>query len=307
MPKSIESAIMSESSEILDWGIAVVRWFQQFSPDLDLPFKALTFLGNLEFFLLFMPLLYWCIDRRIGARLLVLFLFSAYINSIAKLLASQPRPFEYDPGVKALVHAGDGGFPSGHTQGAVVVWGFIGAKVKRPRMWLLAGFLMIAIPLSRLYLGVHFPTDLLGGYLIGAALLAAYLRFAPKIEAGLIKSGFRWQMAAAIGLPAGLILLSPADAHYAVTAGSVLLGFAPGMVLERRWVRFRCGGSKFRRVLRFAAGMVVVVALWAGLKIAFSTLTPAVFFRILRYALVGLWCSWGAPWLFVRLRLAETE
>lgn len=298
---------MLKSSEILDWGIAVVRWFQQFSPGLDLPFKTLTFLGNLEFFLLFMPLLYWCLDRRMGARLLVLFLISAYINSIAKVFASQPRPFEYDSGVKALVHAGGGGFPSGHTQGAVVVWGFIAAQVKKPSMWILAGFLMITIPLSRLYLGVHFPTDLFGGYLIGAVLLTAYLQFAPKIEAGLVKKGIRWQMAAAIGLPVGLILLSPAGARYAVTAGSVLLGFAPGMILERRWVRFHYGGRKLRRSLRFVVGMVVVVALWAGLKVAFSALTPTAFFQILRYALIGLWCSWGAPWLFVKLKLADTE
>ena len=298
---------MSESSEILDWGIAVVRWFQQFSPSLDLPFKTLTLLGNLEFFLLFMPLLYWCLTRRIGARLLVLFLMSAYINSVAKVIAFQPRPFEYDPAVKALVHAGGGGFPSGHTQGAVVVWGCIAAEVKKPSMWMLAGFLMVAIPLSRLYLGVHFPTDLLGGYLIGAALLTAYLRFGPVIEAGLVKRGIRWQMAAAIGLSVGLILLSPAGARYALTAGSVLLGFTPGMILERRWVRFDCGGSILRRSLRFAVGMVVVVGLWAGLAAAFSALAPAAFFDILRYALIGFWCSWGAPWLFVRLSLANTE
>ena len=56
----------------LDWGIEVVLWFQQFSPALDLPFKSLTFLGNLEFFLILMPLIYWCLDRRLGARLLIL-------------------------------------------------------------------------------------------------------------------------------------------------------------------------------------------------------------------------------------------
>ena len=114
-------------------------------------------------------------------------------------------------------------------------------------------------------------------------------------------------MAAAIGLPVGLIFLSPAGARYALTAGSVLLGFAPGLILERRWVRFHCGGSKRIRSLRFAAGMVGVVALWVGLEVAFSALTPAAFFKILRYALVGLWCSWGAPWLFVRFKLAGTE
>ena len=89
----------------LDWGIEVVLWLQQFSPALDQPFKSLTFLGNLEFFLVFMPLIYWCIDRRMGARLLVLFLISAYANAIAKVVADQPRPFQYDPRVKPLVHA----------------------------------------------------------------------------------------------------------------------------------------------------------------------------------------------------------
>jgi hypothetical protein len=60
---------MLKPEDILDWGIEVVLWFQQFSPEFDLPFKSVTFLGNLEFFLLFMPLIYWCIDRRMGARL----------------------------------------------------------------------------------------------------------------------------------------------------------------------------------------------------------------------------------------------
>ena len=117
---------------MLDWGVEVVLWFQQFSPALDLPFKSLTFLGNLEFFLILMPLIYWCLDRRMGARLLILFLISAYINSVAKVIADQPRPFHYDSRIKALVHAGGGGLPSGHTQSAVVVWGYLASQARRP-------------------------------------------------------------------------------------------------------------------------------------------------------------------------------
>jgi hypothetical protein len=59
---------------VLNWGIDVVLWFQQFSPALDLPFKVLTSLGDKEFYLLLMPLVYWCINRRTGARLFVLLL-----------------------------------------------------------------------------------------------------------------------------------------------------------------------------------------------------------------------------------------
>jgi hypothetical protein len=54
---------MLKPEDILDWGIEVVLWFQQFSPALDLPFKGLSFLGNLEFFLIFMPLIYGGLPR----------------------------------------------------------------------------------------------------------------------------------------------------------------------------------------------------------------------------------------------------
>ena len=71
---------------LLKWGIDVVLWFQQASPGLDYVFKGFTFLGDEEFFLIFLPFFYWCADRRTGARLLVVFLVSAYINSVAKIL-----------------------------------------------------------------------------------------------------------------------------------------------------------------------------------------------------------------------------
>ena len=291
----------------LDWGIEVVLWFQQFSPALDLPFKSLTFLGNLEFFLILMPLIYWCLDRRLGARLLILFLISAYINSVAKVIADQPRPFQYDSRVKALVQADGGGLPSGHTQSAVVVWGYLASQVRRPMLWILAGFLMIAIPVSRLYLGVHFPTDLLGGYILGILLLVLYLQFVLKVEAWLIQKGLIWQMGLAVVLPILCIWVNPKCSLNALNAASVLLGFAPGIILERRWIRFCSGGRLSKRILRFISGFIVLIGIWMGLRIAFAEMEPVALFRIVRYALVGLWCALGAPWLFVRLRLAETE
>ena len=130
---------------ILDSGITVVLWFQQFSPTLDVPFEILTFMGDEVFFLLFLPLLYWCIDRRTGARLIVLFLFSAYVNGFVKIVANQPRPFQYDPRVQKLVPAGYNGFPSGHTQGAVVVWGYLASVYKKTWAWIVAGALMVLI------------------------------------------------------------------------------------------------------------------------------------------------------------------
>jgi hypothetical protein len=174
-------------------------------------------------------------------------------------------------------------------------------------LWILAVILMVAIPMSRLYLGVHFPTDLLGGYILGVLLLMLYLHFGLKVEAWLIQKGIIWQMGLAVSLPILFICVNPKDSIGALNAGSVLLGFAPGIILERRWIRFCTGGRLLSRILRFIPGFIVLIGIWMGLRIVFAGMEPVALFRIVRYALVGLWCALGAPWLFVRLRLAETE
>ena len=77
---------------MFDSGIAIIRELQQFSPALDIFFKALTFLGDEAFFLVSLPFIYWCLCKRTGARLSVLFLLSAYINMVAKLTAGPLQP-----------------------------------------------------------------------------------------------------------------------------------------------------------------------------------------------------------------------
>jgi len=292
---------------ILDWGISVTIWFQQFSPALDLPFKAFTFMGDQPFFMLLLPLVYWCLNRRIGARLTMLFLFSAYLNTVVKVFAAQPRPYQVDPRVVPLYKAGGGGFPSGHTQNAVVVWGYLANHFRSAGPWVVAGCLMLMIPLSRLYLGVHFPTDLLGGYLLGAALLLLYLRLEPIAEAWLAQKGLGWQLCTGIFIPLFLLLLVPGKGKHGVIICATLMGMGAGFAIERRWVRFESGGLWWKRVLRFFIGVPVLFTLWLGLRSALNGFEPEQFYRFIHYALMGLWSGLGAPWLFVRLKLADRD
>ena len=292
---------------LLDWGIEVVLWSQQFSPALDLPFKILTSLGDKEFFMLLMPLIYWCIDRQAGARLFILLLFSAYLNEVAKLLADQPRPFHYDSRIMKIVDADSGGFPSGHTQSAVVVWGYLACRFQKKSLWLLAGFLVLAVPFSRIYLGAHFPTDLLGGYAVGALVLFIFLRLDSPVASWFARRSFFYQLGASIGIPLLLMLVIPSGNDGLLTAVGALMGVGSGVVLERRWVRFCSGGRWWKQVLRYLVGMVILSGVWLGFRTAFQQLEPADGYRVIRYALVGLWGGLGAPWLFVRLKLAAKE
>ena len=107
---------------VLNWGIMVILWTQQLSPALDLPFLCFSFLGTEDFLFLVIPLIYWCIDRQFGARLSMLFVLSSYVTSYIKVMVNEPRPFTVDPRIKQLNVVNDASFPSGHTQGSVVVW-----------------------------------------------------------------------------------------------------------------------------------------------------------------------------------------
>jgi membrane-associated phospholipid phosphatase len=292
---------------ILDHGICMILWLQQASPALDIPFKGLTLLGEEAFFLLALPFLYWCVEKSLGARITLLFLFSAWINASAKIIAGQPRPFEYDPRIQKLAEAGGSGLPSGHTQGAVVFWGYLAAAYSRRWLWIIAAGLIVLIPFSRLYLGMHFPTDLIGGYLIGAGLLIPFLYLENSIMHWVFNKPIAWQLGMAISLPTLLIVLSPGWEKNCITAAAALMGMALGFVLERRFVGFDTTGTWPRRILRFIVGIVIIMVLWLGLKIAFTTLEPAGLFRFIRYSLVGMWGAFGAPLLFVRLGLAESS
>jgi hypothetical protein len=206
-----------------------------------------------------------------------------------------------------IVPADSGGFPSGHTQSAVVVWGYLACRFRKQPLWLLAGLLVLAVPLSRIYLGAHFPTDLLGGYAIGALVLFLFLRLDSSIASWFTKRGIFYQLGASIGIPLLLMLVIPSGNDGLLTAVGALMGVATGIVLERRWVRFCSGGRWRQRVLRFIVGFVILIGVWLGLRIGFHLLEPADGYRVCRYALVGLWGAVGAPWLFVRLKLAAKE
>ena len=281
-------------------GTSLILWLQQFSPTLDLPFTLITFLGSESFFLLFLPLVYWCIHRRIGAGLAILFLISASVNAIAKALIGMPRPFMVDPLVMQLAAAGGNGFPSGHTQGAMVVWSYLAVRFKKTWLWWLACALIFLIPLSRLYLGVHFPADLAGGYLIGGLLVLAYLKtehpVAEKIETLSPSRSIPVLSAATV---VGAFFVKD-QGPYVISTVAALMGTSLGIVLERRWIGFQINNGPAKRSARYLAGIGGLLVIYIGLKIGCAGMEPAWLFGFVRYGLVGLWITAGAPQLFHR-------
>ncbi len=290
---------------ILGWGYDVVRWFQQFSPALDALFQGITMLGSGEVFLLLLPLVFWCVDKRRGLRLGALLLLSAHLNYALKELFNQPRPAPER--VKVLYEATGPGLPSGHSQNSVAVYGYLAIESRRRWLWGVAGLVALAVGVSRVYLGVHFPSDVLAGWAIGLGVLWVYGWGVPRME----RLGGRWtwwrRMVGALGVPLVLFLVY-ANESSAQLMGA-LAGLLGGALVEGRWVRFDPGGPWRKRVVRFMVGVVVLVALWLGSSgvVPDSPTGLALGGRFVRYALVSAWASLGGPWLFVRAGLAPRQ
>ena len=313
----------------MDSGLNVA--LQQLSPALDGIMKALSLLGQEDFFLILVPFVYWCVDSKWGARLLSLLALSIFTSELFKWVGHAPRPYWIDSRVKALAHEATYGLPSNHAQTALILWSYLALTLKKRWTWLVAAMLILGISFSRLYLGVHFAGDVIGGWIIGAILLMAFLWAAPRVTAWLtpqsiaVQVGAAWAVSMALlGLtalvaasingvidPASWSALSgpidPRNPENVTTVLGLLFGAGAGYALMRRTAPFDARGVWSKRLARFALGMVVLLALRFGLGAIFPAGAQplALALRYGRYAIMLLWAMWLAPWVFVKLRLAD--
>ncbi len=292
-------------------GEAFIRLVQAHgNPALDAIFGLGSFLGEEWFYLLFLPLLYWCVDTSLGRWAAYALLLSGYVNGALKYLWHTPRPPE-SLWRNLVVRPGGPGFPSGHAQTSATVWGTVAWRARRGWVWAVALVLVAVIAFSRIYNGVHYPHDVLGGLLIGGILWAGVVGAGPSIARRLSAWSVARVALITFLLVVGLLLLHPAEegrwpAAAALPTLATLWGMSTGFAMERERVGFRVWGTVFRRATRFLVGVVLVMVVYFGLRLVLPVEEPYGLYllaRGVRYALVGLVVAWGAPALFVRLNL----
>ena len=301
---------------------------QAAAPGLQVLALLISVPGSAEFYLAVIPLILWCYDRDLGVRLLLLCSASGAINSTLKLLFHAPRPYWISSGVKAFASEPTFGMPSAAAQVSLTFLGCIGARFRQAKAWAGIVVLVLLVGIARMYLGVHFPGDVLTGWIFAIVILVVFLRYESpaaawlrtrtvpaRILLALCGSGAMilasWMVIAGLGawqVPAAWsaqafaqtqVPINPLSLKDTLSAAGLFFGAAAGAVPGGGTVPGDSGPGLRRNALRILAGGLVLAALWAGLGDLTRSpdLTgPAVTW--IRAALAGVWITGGAPVLF---------
>ncbi len=296
--------------ELLRGGIEQILWLQSHgTPGLDAFFHHFTSFGG-RHYLFMLPLLIWCIDFRTGSRVLFWMAFTLFLNSLFKDAIAQPRPFQMDERILSDGELGYG-LPSGHAQLVVIFWGVLAAWVGRRWFSGLSIAVMLLMGFSRVYLGVHFPTDVYAGLALGAGTLFIALRTRESLESWLTSKSRVGRFAILLAVSLSVLVLNSASFESGLMIGcaGIVLGGGIGLSLgPSEDARFRGRGPAWQRALRYLLGMALLLLLVGLGRLPIEGSGEGFARDLMIFSLVaalGLWLTAGAPWLFSLVRLSD--
>jgi len=288
------SAIVAIILVILVAGVALYvdgynESFHSGNPRVRSVFDAITGLGTDVLYLVILGLIYLSYDKGFGRRLCYLFFFTVFATAFLKQFFHDPRPpsdLEREDPYTSY------GLPSGHTTTSITFYGYImlshlgEARVRLPLV-LFCGFAIVAVPISRMVIGVHDLQDVVGGAVMALSILVAYMTLLPRVSP-VVKG---WPLAKQMGIGVTVALLlwlmgsmvlalrHPGEIVVALEetamGAGLLLGCAIAFPLEEAFVDYRPELMGMRdRVAAAVIGLPITLLVYVGMAEVSDLLLP---------------------------------
>lgn len=279
------------------WEVGLMTWLQKSLGQTGI--AVLSFFsafGEETLLILILGFMYWGVDKERGKSVGLSVIMALTWNTVFKNIALRRRPyFDHadikihrlvDPSADAYDISSQGySFPSGHSTNAVSLFGSLAVGLRKKWTTALAAAIPLLVGVSRVAVGAHYPTDVLGGWLLGAAAMLLVPALRKRIKSRALFNGVLL-----LSVLPGLFYCRSTD--YFSSLG-LLVGFMAGFAAEEKYVRFENARSPLRVLLRVLGGMAVYFALNTLLKLPFpkdflSTASlPSLLVRCGRYAVVS--------------------
>ena len=295
----------------------ILYWFESIrNPVLDAIMLALTEFGGETAFLVAALICYWCVDKRKGYYLMAVGFIGTVANQFLKIACRVPRPWVRDPHFTIVEAAREGAagysFPSGHSQTSVGTFGAIAMTAKKTWIRITAIAVAVIVPITRMYLGVHTPADVLVGSAMALGLLILLEPLVFGKDGAYIPALFGAMSALAVAFVIfAEVFPFPADidphnlASFEKNAYT-LLGTMLGMTIvyfyDEKKLHFSTEATLAGQLAKVLGGLAVVLLVKEGMRAPLDAIFGGhLMARSIRYFLIVLVAGIAWPQAFPRL------
>ena len=265
-------------------------------------------------------MLYWCINKKAGQRILFALAGSLNINVAVKNIVKMPRPI----GTKGLISlrtqtATGYSFPSGNTQTATTFWTSMITQFKNIWIYIIGILMILGAGISRLYLAVHWPMDVIVGWILGIILSILFIKLFDYID-----NSKNYYILVIIMLIFGVCTYFVGGEDFYKLFG-LYSGFALGYMVEDTYISFSTENKQRKnifskstskiegtkgKILRFIIGIISLLIVYLIFKNIENTFMIGKneeiinIFKYLKYTIIVFWGVAIAPALFKLFKLA---
>ena len=276
--------------------IEILKYFQSIRTEsLDKVFEFITMIGEETIMIILIAVLYFAFNKNFAQRLLFVSVASLSVNGILKNIVKMPRPFAKGEITCVRPDTATGySFPSGHTQTFATSSTVIAQQFKKIWLTIITAFFILLVALSRMYLGAHYPSDVIVGAILGVVIALVGCNIYDKTK----NKTKLYFITTLILTPFAIYFLIQADPLFEdfFKIYGMIIGFLLGVMCEEKYAPLEYNVAWWKKVIRVIIAVIIAYVIKEGIKMfdvfgitQISLALDAIRYLVLIFVVFGLY------------------